>query len=179
MSDSEEDYYNWLKQQVTEGRKSAEEHFETLLVSLNAGGLTLTVGFVKDLVPLKEAIYLPLLPATWFFFVVSLVLNLFSHRSTVKAADIFTSTSSVQIPYPDKFDRQNKVTHKYNLACAGLFILAVLTFLTYVTLNFSLMAKQADYQTKPGKGPEEVRGLTFPAQAKPPQNPPPQEKPKQ
>ena len=82
MSDSEE-YYGWLKQQVIEGRKSAEEHFDTLLVSLNAGGLTLTVGFVKDLVPLKGAIHLQLLPITWLFFVVSLMLNLLSHRSTV------------------------------------------------------------------------------------------------
>ena len=178
MSDSEE-YYSWLKQQVIEGRKSAEEHFETLLVSLNAGGLTLTVGFVKDLVPLKGAIHLQLLPITWLFFVVSLMLNLLSHRSTVKAADIFISEASAQNPYPKEFDQQNKITHKYNLICAGLFVCAVSIFLVYVTLNFNLMSQNTDHQTNTGQGPEEVRGLTFPAPQTPPQTAPPQEKPKQ
>jgi hypothetical protein len=183
MSDSEEEYHSWLKQQVIEGRKKAEDHFETLLVSLNAGGLTLTVGFVKDLVPLKEAVYLPLLPVTWLFFVVALILNLFSHRSTVKAADLFSAKSSAKNPYPDEFDQQNKLTHKYNLACASLFVLAVSTFLVYVTFNFISMSQKTDYQTKPAQGPEEVRGLTFPAPRNPtqptPQPNPPQEKPKQ
>ncbi|QIX61360.1 hypothetical protein HER32_09290 [Hymenobacter sp. BT18] len=182
MSDSEE-YYSWLRQQVIEGRKNAEEHFEKLLVSLNAGGLTLTVGFVKDLVPLGSAVYLQLLPITWILFVLSLILNLLSHRSTVKAADIYISEASKDNPYPSSFDHHNKKTHKYNLICASLFVLAVLTFLTYVTLNFNLMSQNQNHQTKPGQRPEEIRGLTFPTPRNPVQKPAqptmPQEKPKQ
>ena len=169
MTEAKQESYEWLKQQVTDGRKSAEGHFETLLVSLNAGGLTLTVGFVKDLVPLGAAIWLPLLPITWLLFVSSLILNLKSHRATVKAADLFLAQASADNPYPREFEKQNERIQKYNAICANLFISAVLTFLFYVAINFIAMSNKSEIQTKPGPPPSEIRGITFP---KPPPPPP-------
>jgi hypothetical protein len=143
-----------------ENRKTAELEYDKLIVALAGGGLTLTIGFVKDVVPLPKATHFPFLLATWIAFTLSLLTNLGSHRLTVLASDSFLVDSP-------KWRIYNRITTWANWMAMILLVLGVGSFVTFVSINLPQM-KEAD-KSRPAPTIEQPhsddlsKGLTFPA----------------
>lgn len=118
----------WLST-VREIRDYAQEQFDKLIVYLSSGGLILTVGFVKDLVKLDKATWLELLLSSWIGFIFSLVLILLSHKSAIKSTTLELKGN------PKKSDKQDKLTNLLNWGAFGFLILAIIIFISFVTIN--------------------------------------------
>jgi len=98
-------------------------------VYLSAGGLVLTIGFVKEVVLLETASYLPLLFATWIALILVLTINLLSHKSTSRALDFYLEYDFT------RGKRWDGVTRYLNLSSTFLFLVGVVSFIFFVILN--------------------------------------------
>lgn len=128
MMESSDKDKEWLTT-IREIRDYAQEQFDKLIVYLSSGGLILTVGFVKDLVNLEEALYMWLLIATWIGFIVSLVLILLSHKSAIKATTLELEGE------PEQSDDQDKITNMLNWGAFGFLIFSIIAFVIFTSIN--------------------------------------------
>lgn len=110
-------------------RDYAQEQFDKLIVYLSSGGLILTLGFVKDLVDLAEAIWKILMIASWAGFVISLLLILLSHKSAIKAGTLELSGKQIES------DEQDETTNRLNNWSFGFLIVAITVFVIFFTIN--------------------------------------------
>jgi hypothetical protein len=65
--------------------QSSSDEYDKSILTLSSGGLGLSLAFIKDIVPLKEAIALSLLYCSWGAFTLSILLTVFSFRLSVLA----------------------------------------------------------------------------------------------
>ena len=119
---------DWINR-IHDYRREASSQFNTQLVYLSSGGLILTVGFAKDIVDFSIAKYKWLLVITWLFFTLSLLLNLISHKSTMKSMDLELDNKC------DESDRQDFITNRLDKGALFLLIFAILIFVIFISLN--------------------------------------------
>lgn len=117
------------RQRVLEQRKSAEEEYDKLIVYLAAGGLVLTVGFVKDLTKAAETHQVGWLLGCWITFAAALVVNLASHALARMAADAFLINKS-------NWEKLDRLVMRSNWLALILVGLGVTAFLIFVFQNF-------------------------------------------
>jgi hypothetical protein len=117
------------RQRVLEQRKSAEEEYDKLIVYLAAGGLVLTVGFVKDLTKAAETHQVGWLLGCWITFAAALIVNLASHALSRMAADAFLINQS-------NWSRLDRLVMWANWVALILVGLGVVAFLIFVFQNF-------------------------------------------
>jgi hypothetical protein len=110
-------------------RNYAEEQFDQLLVYFSAGGLVLTVGFVKEVVPLDSAICKPCLLGCWIMFACSLILILLSQRYTVKSVDARLINKNDEWA---KFENKTKTLNKLSF---WSLIFGVAFFIIFICIN--------------------------------------------
>lgn len=128
MTDQERELEEY-RSTVREMRDYAQEQFDKLIVYLSSGGLILTLGFVKDLVVLDEAIWKFLLIISWASFVISLLLILLSHKSAIKAGTLELQGKQTES------DGQDKTTNRLNNWSFGFLIVAITVFVIFFTIN--------------------------------------------
>ena len=58
--------------------QSSTKSFEQSLLAVSSGGLGVSLAFIKDIVPLKQAVWLKLLYASWICFALCIALTVFS-----------------------------------------------------------------------------------------------------
>jgi hypothetical protein len=114
---------------IQEIRDYSEQQFDKLIVYLNSGALVLTIGFVKDIVKITEETDTKLLVYAWSSFVVSLVLILLSHRSSIISMNFEIKKKEKT---SDGFD---VVTYILNWASFIVFILGISLFITFIHKN--------------------------------------------
>ena len=106
----------------------AQEQFDKMVVYLAGGGLTLTVAFVKDIIsfihPSEQNMVL--LKLTWIGFVLALLANLFSHRSSLRSMSLFIKKEE------KKSDRWDVITTRLNYSSVFFVISSIILFLTFV-----------------------------------------------
>jgi len=107
----------------------SEEQFDKLIVYLNSGALILTMGFVKDIATITKDTDTKLLIYTWSSFVVSLVLILLSHRSSIISMNFEIKKKEKT---SDFFDI---VTYTLNWASFAIFILGISLFISFIHKN--------------------------------------------
>lgn len=115
---------------LSEIRVYSEEEFDKLIVYLSSGGLALTIGFINNLIDLNNSNYNLLLIITWLCFTFSLIVNLLSHRSSLKSIDLELQG------YEEKSDSWNTFTVILNKSGLIFFISGVVCFIIFVTINF-------------------------------------------
>lgn len=119
------------KKTIHEYRKEASAQFNKQLVYLSSGGLILTLGFVKDLVDLSSAQGKWMLISTWVCFAGSLILNLISHKSTMKAMDLELDGKC------DESDKQDLSTDRLDLFSIVFLLAAISLFVIFISLNLN------------------------------------------
>lgn len=124
----EEEIKDW-KRIIHDYRKEAATNFNRQLVYLSSGGLILSLGFAKDIVDLKTASDTYLLVSSWLLFVVSLLFNLFSHKSTMKAMDFELDDKEKES------DQQDKKTSAIDNISIWSLVAAIVIFIVFIGLN--------------------------------------------
>lgn len=118
---------------------NAVQHDKAIL-SLSTGALGLSIGFIKDIVPLKDAAAICLLILSWYLFAVAIIGTVVSYQIGQKAIN-------VQLGYAEKYyiDKENKYLKKRNpwsvaIMCIGMgssafFVIAAILTVIFVSLN--------------------------------------------
>lgn len=70
------------RRKIWEDKASGTENFDKYLITFSTGALALSLSFIKDIVPLKDAIWVPLLIVSWVAFLLAALVTLVSFRHT-------------------------------------------------------------------------------------------------
>ena len=73
------------KARICEDIQSSTDSFDQSLLTLSSGALGVSLAFIKDIVPLKEAVWVGLLFASWIVFAFCIVTTVVSFLLSVKA----------------------------------------------------------------------------------------------
>jgi hypothetical protein len=77
--------YDEARKRVMEDIQSGTDSFDQSLLTLSTGALGLSLAFIKDIVPLKEAVHMRLLFASWLAFGACILLTVFSFPLSIAA----------------------------------------------------------------------------------------------
>lgn len=119
------------KNTLLEIRSYSEEQFDKLIVTFNGGALTISMGFVKNIVKISEASHIFLLKLSWFCFILSLLFILLSHKSSVWSMDLEL------VGKDTKSDSVDRVTKIINWCSMSLLIIGIATFTIFVSINLA------------------------------------------
>jgi len=75
------------RKKVWEDSVSGSENFDKYLITFSTGALALSLSFIKDVVPLKDAIWIPLLIVSWAAFILAALVTLISFRFSLSALE--------------------------------------------------------------------------------------------
>jgi hypothetical protein len=87
ISDRSKELYDEHRRKVWEDVKSGTENFDRYMLTLSAGALGLSLAFIKDIVPLGMAIWIPSLVASWIAFILCILITLVSFRISILALE--------------------------------------------------------------------------------------------
>ncbi|GEM_PF-3811440 len=114
--------------------------FDTQLLTISAATLGFSVAFIEKIVPLKAAVYITGLYASWVLLLISTLLTL----ASFKIAERVTSSYQRQLDeYYDKYkkikydlsSRLEKVTTLCNWVSLAAFYAGVVCLCVFITLN--------------------------------------------
>src|SRR6266851_1920817 len=89
------------KARICEDIQSSTDSFDQSLLTLSSGALGVSLAFIKDIVPLKEAVWIGLLFASWIAFALCIVTTVVSFLLSVKA-------NKQQLGYIDEYYLDHK-----------------------------------------------------------------------
>jgi hypothetical protein len=84
-SQPERELYIAHAKQAWDDIQSSTDSFDQSLLTLSSGALGLSLAFIKDIVPFKQAVWSKTLYASWIFFAACVVLTVFSFRLSIAA----------------------------------------------------------------------------------------------
>lgn len=70
--------YNDLKKQAWDDIQSSTDSYDQAMLTLSTGGLGLSIAFIKDIVPLQQAVWLPVLYVSWGAFAACILTTIVS-----------------------------------------------------------------------------------------------------
>lgn len=82
-----EELHDEYKRKTLADIKSEVEYFDHNLLAFSSGALGLSLAFIKDVVPLARAIWLPCLFASWIAFVFCILIVLTSLQISIRALE--------------------------------------------------------------------------------------------
>jgi hypothetical protein len=82
---SSEELFKRHQTQTWADLQSASDEYDKAILALSGGGLTLSIGFIKDVVPLDKAIWLHSLLYSWVCFALALLAVVASYMLSVQA----------------------------------------------------------------------------------------------
>ena len=85
------DIYNLHLQQAWTDQQSSSDEFDKNLLTFSSGALGVSLAFIKDIVPLKDAWFLCELYLSWLSFVACIVVTLFSYALSIQCQKTHTS----------------------------------------------------------------------------------------
>lgn len=134
-------------------RQSNIEHSDSLILTLSAAILGLSISFVKDLVPLARAVHLECLLISWGLLSAAIMSTLVSYSFGRRDMDLQSEYAKEYYIQNKKefFNKTNpwqKITGWCNTASAWAFSLGVILLIYFVSLNLYL---EQGYQKKLAK----------------------------
>jgi hypothetical protein len=166
------------------------DNFDKAILTYSAAGLALSLGFLKDFVPIESAAHGYLLFSSWALFVVAVVVTVLSYLTSQLAQHRLLEKSylyNIELD-DDAFDLPNvpqQVTAIAAYVAGGAFVLAVAASTLFVAANLSngaSMTKRSGVPVNNGatvptmqKIPQvEQRGAPTPTMQRVPPSPPAQ-----
>ncbi|MBI1356939.1 MAG: hypothetical protein GC160_21575 [Acidobacteria bacterium] len=166
--------YSDYQKELWAGRQSSFAEFDRALLSLSSGSLVLSLAFLKDVVPVSQVFWLPLLFVSWVLFLASIACILLSFVKSQQAYDAQLALAQKYYVEKDEtaFNAENEpsaATDRLNKAAGILFVLALLTTLFFVGPNMWVAAKVSPVSKsqpfKTPKGTPATNGLIPPGMA--------------
>lgn len=131
-------------------RQSSFEKSDELIVAVSSAFLGLSVGFIKDIVPLNRSIWLPLLVLSWFCFFGAILTNFVSHfwarnaiEDQIDCARYYYLEGRTKYLDPG-INKWTLLTERCNAVAAILFGAGVLLTLLFVSAN---VFREGKYQS--------------------------------
>jgi hypothetical protein len=82
-----EELHDEYRKKVWEDSTSQSESFDRYLLTLSGGALALSITFLKEVVPLQNAVCIPLLIVSWVWFILCILITLISFRISIQALE--------------------------------------------------------------------------------------------
>jgi hypothetical protein len=123
------------------GQQSSYQQFDKAILALSTGGLALSVTFLRDVFQQKPIVDRCILVASWGLFCLAILLTLTSFLTSQYAygrqiqitEDYYVRKDKEALNAKNKFSR---ATASLNIASALSFILAVISTVVFVAINF-------------------------------------------
>jgi hypothetical protein len=132
--------FNEQKRQIWTDSQSSSDSYDKAILTLSSGALALSVGFIKDVVPLKSAIYLPVLFTAWAAFVVAILLTVISFRLSISAqGEQLDNAYEYYLNYNDEAGKK-KTRFSFAIKCCafvggGAFVLGFVLNVMFAAVN--------------------------------------------
>ncbi len=140
--------YLEYRKHLWDAGKSASEHTDKAIMSLSAGALALSMAFLKDIVPLKDAIDLPLIITGWCAFGSSIACVLLSQYESRKAIEVQLQRLESHITQDhenaDKPNHHTDWTSRLNLIAGTLFLTGLILIILFTTFNVRRFSKMTN-----------------------------------
>lgn len=171
----------WAEAQTRQ--RSSSENFDKSILTYSSGGLAISFTFLKDFVPVKEAVYAPLLYSSWLCFVAATALTIVSFLISYKAQELSISFAEEYfINGKDEFCNKqtwhSSAVKWFNILSGALFVVALIATSFFVKLNMDEKAKTMEKKIvndgmppalmQKVTGVTEQRGLPTASMPKPP-----------
>jgi len=140
MTTTAEDIFDKLQTHLLSARQSSFEQFDKAIFTLSAGGLGLSVAFVKDIVPLAHTTCLGVLISSWVLFTTAIFSTLASFVLSQQAIDRQLFDAEQYYLHGKKNHRTKKnpfatATKFCNIVSGICFFAAVLTTILFASFN--------------------------------------------
>jgi hypothetical protein len=148
--------------------QSSTDSYDQSLLTLSSGGLGLSIAFIKDIIPLRQAIWLPLLYFSWGFFGLCILTTIISFQVAILTQN--EHLNSCWKFYIERDDSSRTGGGKYSKILKGctitagtLFVAALVLTIVFAVGNvrrYSKMPDDAGYRNlREGRGPVSMTPL--------------------
>ncbi len=132
--------YASTRQDLLTRNLSNSEKYDNAILTLSTGVLGASLAFIKDVVPLDKAEYIPLLKLSWWLFGAAIVFTLVSFavsQLAIKRQLLYVEKYYLESK-EEYFNKENQPalwTEYINYASGVLFILGIVATVSFVSLN--------------------------------------------
>ena len=138
--------YNDHKKQAWEDIQSSTDSYDQSLLTLSSGGLGLSIAFIKDVVPLQQAIWLWLLYCSWVAFAVCILTTVISFQIAIETQkELLLNCGKYYIDkdesYRDKRGKYSRILRWCTIVAGGLFVLALACTIVFSVENVGRYSK--------------------------------------
>ena len=123
-------------------KSKSDDLFEKAITLISSGGLGLTLTFYDKIIPIEKANFILILALGWFLLIITLLINLYSHylssKSVSKTIDDVDNLVDYKIShetFQSNMSKRNKKIDILNESSIYLLTIALLSIITYVTIN--------------------------------------------
>lgn len=132
--------HNRTRDDLLKRQLSNSEKLDAAILTLSTGALGLSLAFIKDIIPMEDAVYLPLLITSWWLFGVSIILTLLSFvASQLAIRKQLIYAKKYYLDKKDKYiEKKNhfaQITDILNYGSCGIFIAAIVLTIVFVSSN--------------------------------------------
>lgn len=143
--------YNDHKKQAWEDIQSSTDSYDQSLLTLSSGGLGLSIAFIKDIVPLQQATWLPLLYVSWLAFGLCILTTVVSFQVAIATQrEHLDNCWKFYVDRDDSFrDRQGKNSKRLKwctIIAGSLFVLALACTIVFAVENVGRYSKMPENQ---------------------------------
>jgi hypothetical protein len=140
MPDENTRIYEATRKDLLVRQLSNAEKYDNAILTLSAGILGVSLAFIKDIVPIDEAINVCLLKLSWVCFSLAIVFTISSFMLSQWAIKVqLTYAERYYLDSKDDFLKKRNVpaiaTDWFNLLAGILFIIGVSTTVSFVIYN--------------------------------------------
>ena len=122
-------------------RQSSLEKSDDLVIALSSTFLALSIGFIKEVVPLERSTLMPVLLVSWFCFFAAMAVNFFSHslarqanENQIECARLYYLEGRKKYLSPG-INRATRATEIFNRSAASLLMVGLVLTLLFVSIN--------------------------------------------
>jgi hypothetical protein len=141
--------FNQQKLRIWEDMQSGSDSYDQSLLTLSSGALGLSIAFIKDIVKLQDAMYLPLLYFSWVAFGCCILITVVSFQIS-KLAQMEQLENS-RLYYLERKDENLNKRGKWAVALDGctigagvLFVVALACTITFAIVNVKRRSQMPD-----------------------------------
>jgi hypothetical protein len=131
------EWEEYRKDLLVEKSKS-DDDFEKYITLISSGGLGVTIAYMNQIVPLKEAIVVWVLLIGWVLLTFTLFLNLYSHYQASIDKENTIKNLDEEVSYDcliKNVDRRNKFIQRLNLCSILSLGLGLLSIILFTIIN--------------------------------------------
>jgi len=160
--------YAITRQDLLVRNLSNSEKYDNAILTLATGILGISLAFIKDIVPLGKAEFIPLLKLSWWLFGAAIV-------STLVSFAVSQLAIKRQLEYAERYYLEGKeeflnqknhpalLTEYINYASGGLFILGIIASVCFVSMNVKgghTMSKDTNQPINEGAPIPKLQGIS-------------------